>query len=210
MLLISVKKFLIRAIENERRRGVVLFGTNLFHIIECVLVPNLVSLMKIFRCLGRIILGKTCDESNAWLGIWCIAAEFILPSPKHWKLHFYKNLRLYIIGWSHRNEKISAYLQLAKNRKVLPKVWQKLLFNQHSQSIYEVVQKQIENLEIVQEVNFEVFDSLNYNGKRYLLIFGNFCDETCNWKAYVDIATAWRYHGLSVIYIKHSLCNQIK
>ena len=83
-------------------------------------------------------------------------------------------------------------------------------FCQHSQPLYNVVQKEIENLEFVQGVNFEFIGSLKNNGTKYLLIFDDSCEEICNSKAFVDIATAGRHRGLSTIYIKHNLFHQSK
>ena len=43
-----------------------------------------------------------------------------------------------------------------------------------------------------------------------MLLFDNFCEEICNSKAFVYIATAGRHRGLSTIYIKHNLLHQSK
>ena len=64
--------------------------------------------------------------------------------------------------------------------------------------------------EFVRGVSFEFNDSLKNNGTKYLVIFDNFCEEICNSKAFVDIATARRHRGLSTIYIKHNLFHQSK
>ena len=72
------------------------------------------------------------------------------------------------------------------------------------------MQKEIENLEFVQGVNFEILNSLKNNATEYLLIFDVSCDEICNSKAFVDIAIARRHRGLSTIYFEHNLFNQIK
>ena len=72
------------------------------------------------------------------------------------------------------------------------------------------MQKEIENLEFVRGVNFEFIDSLKNNGIKYLLIFDDSCEEICNSKAFVDIATARRHRGLSTIYIKHNLFHHSK
>ena len=72
------------------------------------------------------------------------------------------------------------------------------------------MQKEIENREFVQGVNFEFIDSLKNNGTKYLLIIDDSCEEICNSKAFVDIATAGRHRGLSTIYIKHNLFHQSK
>ena len=72
------------------------------------------------------------------------------------------------------------------------------------------MQKEIENLEFVQRVNFEFIDSLKNNGTKYLLNFDNSSEEICNSTAFVDIATAGRHRGLCTIYIKHNLFDQSK
>ena len=83
-------------------------------------------------------------------------------------------------------------------------------FHQHSQPLYNVIQKEIESLEFVQGVNFEFNDSLKNNGTKYLLMFDDSCEEICNSKASVDIAAAERHRGLSTIYIIHNLFHQSK
>ena len=91
-----------------------------------------------------------------------------------------------------------------------PKFDKIYFFYLHSQPLYDVMQKEIENLEFVQGVNFEFIDSLKNKGTKYLLIFDDSCEEICNSKAFVDIATAGRHRGLSTIYIKHNLFHQSK
>ena len=83
-------------------------------------------------------------------------------------------------------------------------------FYQHSQPLYDVMGKEIENLEFVQGVNFEFIDSLKNNGTKYLLIFDHSCEEICNSKALVDIATAGKHRGLSTIHIQHNLFHKSK
>ena len=70
------------------------------------------------------------------------------------------------------------------------------------------MQKEFENLEFVQGVNFEIIDSLKNNVTKYLLIFDDSCEEICNSKAFVDIASAGRHRD--TIYIKHNLFHQSK
>ena len=72
------------------------------------------------------------------------------------------------------------------------------------------MQKEIENLECVQGVNFEFIESLKNSGTKFLLFFDDSCEEICNSKAFVDIATTGRHRGLSTIYIKHNLFHQSK
>ena len=87
---------------------------------------------------------------------------------------------------------------------IQPKFVKTYFFYQHSQHLYYVMEKEIKNLEFVQGVNFEFIDSLKNKGTKYLLIFDDSCEEICNSKAFVDIATAGRHRGLSKIYIKHN------
>ena len=68
----------------------------------------------------------------------------------------------------------------------------------------------IENFQFVLGVNFEFVDSLKNNGTKYLLNFGDSCEEIFNAKVFVDIATAGRQRGLSTIYIKHNLFHHSK
>ena len=91
-----------------------------------------------------------------------------------------------------------------------PKVDKTYLFRQHLQSLYDIMQKVIENLEFAQKLDFEFIDWLKNNGTKYSLFFDNFCGGICNSKAFVDIATAGRHHGLSTIHIRHNLFHQGK
>ena len=91
-----------------------------------------------------------------------------------------------------------------------PKFDKSYFFYQHSQPLYDVMQKEIENLEFLQGISFEFIDSLKNNGTKYLLIFDDSCEESCNSEAFDDIATAGRHRGLSTIYIKHNLFHQSK
>ena len=43
---------------------------------------------------------------------------------------------------------------------------QNILFYQHFQTLYDVMQKEIENLEFIQGVIFEFIDSLKNNGTK--------------------------------------------
>ena len=58
-----------------------------------------------------------------------------------------------------------------------PKFDKIYFFYQHSQPLYNAMQKENENLEFVQGVNFEFHDSLKNNGTKYLLVFDDSCEE---------------------------------
>ena len=59
-------------------------------------------------------------------------------------------------------------------------------------------------------VNFEFIHSIKNKGTKYLLISDKSCDEICNSKASVDIATAEIHRGLSTIYINTQPSHQSK
>ena len=134
-----------------------------------------------------------------------VRQDIFYPHQDYEQVNFYKKSSLFFIGSSFRNRKIAAYLQMVKNWNNSTKVRQDIFFYHHSEPLYDVMQKQIENLEFVRGVKFEFCDSLKNNGTKYMLIFDNSCEEIWNSKAFVDIATAGRHRGLSTIYIKHNL-----
>ena len=100
--------------------------------------------------------------------------------------------------------------QWLKNDTFQPKFDKILFFYQHFQPLYDVMVKEIENIEFVQGVNFDFIDSLENNGTKYLLIFDDSCQEICNSREFEKIAVAGRHRGLSTIYIKHNLFHKNK
>ena len=72
------------------------------------------------------------------------------------------------------------------------------------------MQKEIDNVEIVESVHFEFINSLKNNGTKHLLVFDDSCAEIFNSKEFLDIATAGRHRGFSSINIKHNLFHQSK
>ena len=84
------------------------------------------------------------------------------------------------------------------------------VFYQHLQPLYDVMQKEIDNLEFAQGVQFEFINSLKNNGTMYLLVFDDSCAEICNSKEFVDNATAGRHRGFSTIYNEHNFFHQSK
>ena len=107
-------------------------------------------------------------------------------------------------------EKSQLFYNWLKVGTFQPNFEKKYVFYQHSQPLYDVMQKENENLEFVQGVNFEFIDCLKNNGTKYLLIFDDSCEEICNSKAFIDIAIAGRHRGLSAIYTEHNLFHQSK
>ena len=133
------------------------------------------------------------------------------PHQDYEQVNFYTKNRVFIslVGPSETGKAQLIYNRL-KIRTVQPKFDKNYFFNEHSQPLHEVMQKEIGKLEFVQGVNFEIIDSLKNKGTNYLLIFDDSCEEICNSNAFVDIGTAGRHRGLSTIYIKHNLFHQNK
>ena len=159
---------------------------------------------------GELTFQKLVTNQLFGLKLCAVRQDTFYPRQDYEQVNFYKKSSLHSIGWSFRNWKIATYLQMAKNWNISNKVWQNVLPYQHSQPTYDVIQKHFENLEFVRGVNFEFSDSLKNNGTKYLLIFDDSCEEICNSKGLVDIATTERHRGLSTIYFKHNLFHQSK
>ena len=177
-----------------------LLETNLFQIADCVSVPTFCRFDDHLR-----LLLENSPFKNLWR-INCLGWNFVQRGRIHFtlakvmnKLISTKN-RVFIslVGPSESGKSQLIYNWL-KIGTFQPKFDKRYFFHQHSQPPYDVMQKEIEGLEFVRGVNFEFIDSSKNNGTKYLLIFDDSCEEICNSKAFVDIATAGRHRGLSTI-----------
>ena len=168
-------------------------------------------LLFICGCLLHINLARTCDESTVRVGILCSAAGYIWLHQIYEQVNFYKKpqFSLSLVGPSDSG---NTYLiqQCSKFGTFQTKFEKIYFFHQHLQPLYDVMRKEIDNLEFVQGVHFAFINSLKKNGTKYLLFFDDSCAEICNSKEFVDIATAGKHRGFSTIYIKHNLFHQSK
>ena len=126
------------------------------------------------------------------------------------KLISTKNRVLFSLVGPSETEKLPLLYNWLKIATFQPKFDKIYFFCQHSQLLYDVMQKEIENLGFVRGVKVEFIDSLKNNGTKYLLIFDDSCEKICNSKGFVDIATAGRHRGLSSNSIKHNFFHQRK
>ena len=77
---------------------------------------------------------------------------------------FYKKSSLYFIGSeTGKSQPIYNWLKIGTLQPTFDKIY---FFYRHFQPVYDFMQKEIENLEFVQGVNFEFIDSLKNNGKK--------------------------------------------
>ena len=81
---------------------------------------------------------------------------------------------------------------------------------QHSLPFYDVREKEFENLQFVQGVNFEFTNSIKNNGTDYLLFVDDSCEKICNSTEFANTATAGRHRGLNTFYTRHNLFPQSK
>ena len=96
--------------------------------------------------------------------------------------------------------KLQLFYNWLKNGTFQPKLDKIYSFYQHSQPLYDVMQKEIENLEIVQGVNFEFIVSLKINGAKYLLIFDDFL-----WRDLQFKSLFWHCHRWETLGSQHNL-----
>ena len=123
---------------------------------------------------------------------------------------FSKKAHLYIIGRSVRDGQVTIYLNWLTNGILFAKFYKIGFFYKHSQLLYDVMQKEMDSLEIVQGVNFDCVYSLKNNGTNDLLIFGISCEEIRNSKLSVDFTNAGRHRGLSTFHFRQNLFHQSK
>ena len=90
------------------------------------------------------------------------------------------------------------------------KTGKKYLLYQHSQLLYDVLQKGLKISSLFKVQNFIFIGSLKINGTKNLLTSEDSCEEVCKSKAFVDFATAGELRGLRTLYIKYNLLHQSK
>ena len=192
---------------NQERKSWACLGQTCSRSLIVFLSQPFVILLIIFGCFWRIHLSKTCDESTVWVGILCRRLHFTLTKIMNRLISTKNRVIISLVGPSEtgKSQLIYNWLKIGTFQINFDKIY---FSYQHSQPLYDVMQKEIKNLEFVRGVSFEFIDSLKNNGTKYLLIFDDSCEEICNSKAFVDIATAGRHRGLSTIYIKHNLFHQ--
>ena len=138
------------------------------------------------------------------LEIFAVQKDTFYPRQGYEQVNFYKNgVFISLVGPSETG-KSQLFHNWLKIGTFQPKIDKIYFFYQQSQPPYDVMQKEIENLDFVQGINFEFTDSSKNNGRKFLLIFDDSCEDICNSKTFVDIATAGRHPGLSTTYIKHT------
>ena len=153
---------------------------------------------------------KLVTNQQFELEICPVQQDTFYPLQDYEQINFYKKSSLYFIGWTFRNWKISAHLQLAENWNISTKVWQNLLFLTTFPTSLQCYAKRNKKSRVCAMSKLWIYWFDKNNGTKYLLYFDDSCEEICSSKAFVDIATAGRHRGLSTIYVKHNLFHQSK
>ena len=95
--------------------------------------------------------------------------------------------------------------QMLKNGTFYPMYDKVLYFYQYYQDVYSEMLKEIDNIEFIQNVDFDLIENLPSDGTNYMLIFDDSCEEICKSTHFNKLATAGRHKNLSCIYVKHNL-----
>ena len=183
--------------------------TNLFQIFNCVFVPSFCYFVDFFIVFGEFIF-QNSDESRVCVKLCKWQLDTTYYHQDYEKINFYKNgVFMSLVGPSETRKSQFKHNWL-KLGTFEPKIDKNYFFQQYYQQLHDVMQKEVENLELVQGVDFEFRDSFKSNGTKYLLIFDDSCEVFFNSKAFVDITTAGSHRGLRTIYNKHNLFHQSK
>ena len=67
---------------NQERKSWACLGQTCSRSLIVFLFQLFVILLIIFGCFWKTHPSKTCDEPTVWVGIFCCAAGYILPSPR--------------------------------------------------------------------------------------------------------------------------------
>ena len=98
--------------------------------------------------------------------------------------------------------KTELIFKLLKGKTFYPNFQRAIYFYKEIQPLYS--EKSNTHSIDLSFIKFNGFDSLR-NLENILLVFDDSCEEICNDKDFVKLATAGRHLGLDVIYVIHNL-----
>ena len=127
---------------------------------------SVILLIK-FGDFWKIHQSKTCNEAFVWAEKLFSAAVYILLSPKLWTIQIAtKNCVFILLVCPSQTRKSDISYNWLKNGTFPTKFHKTYFFCQHSQPLYDVLQKAIDDLEFVQGVKFENLDLFKNLGER--------------------------------------------
>ena len=78
-------------------------------------------------------------------------------------------------------------------------------FYKYFQPLFDTMMQEIDNIEFIESIDFDLIKNLPNDGTNYLIIFDDSCDEISRSKEFDELATAGRHKKLNCIYVKHNL-----
>ena len=105
------------------------------------------------------------------------------------KLVSTKGPHFHISGWTKRFRQNVLDTKVVESWNISTQVYFSIVFSQHPQPLYDILQKEIDNLEFVQGVHFEIINSLKI---KYLLSFDVSCAEICNFMEFFGHCYRWQ------------------
>ena len=107
---------------NQERKSWACLGQTCSRSLIVFLSQVFVILLIIFGCFWRIHLSKTCENQLFGLEFCAVPQDTFYSHQDYEQVNFSIKSSPYFIGWSFRNWKNTAYLQLAKNWTISTKV----------------------------------------------------------------------------------------
>ena len=98
---------------NQQRKSWACLGQPCSRSLFVFLSQLFVVLLIIIGCFRKNHISKTCDNSTVWVGICVVQQDAFYRHQDYEKVTFYKKPRVYIIGRSLRDGKVTTFLQLA-------------------------------------------------------------------------------------------------
>ena len=107
---------------NQERKSWACLGQTCSRSLIVFLSQLFVILLIILVAFGEFTFQKLVTNQQFGLEFCAVQQDTFYPHQGYEQVYFYKKSSLYFIGWSFRNWKIAAYLQLVKNWNILTKV----------------------------------------------------------------------------------------
>ena len=107
---------------NQERKSCSCLGQTSSRSLIVFLSQLFVILLIIFGAFGEFTSQKLVTNQLFGLEFCAARQDTFYPHQDYEQVNLYKKSSLYFIGWSLRNWKIAAYLQLAKNWNISTKV----------------------------------------------------------------------------------------
>ena len=158
--------------QHAREKIVVLLGTKLFQSTDLSVPPIFFSFCWLsLVAFGEFIFQKrVTNQLSGWE--FCVLQQdtFYLRQDEEQNI-FVKKSHSCINGCYVLDGNIVFFTKCSKLELLNQILTKKILFQSNFQPLYNVMHREIENLEFVQCVNFEIIDSSKNNVTKHLLIF---------------------------------------